>query len=143
MKPLNIPVHIPSKSDIIPSRCSLTEISDIVSECRSSETVRKETSPQMKLQEKKRPKLLQVCAVGWCRATGVRAASSSGLGIGVWAGPAPTSASNPNPRGTWSPGGREGRWAGPRNTWEIAPQSHFSSFRYLLSAHPQLLSVPQ
>lgn len=54
VKPVNITVHIPSKSDKIPSRCSLTEIPDILSECRSSERARKETAPQMKLQQGKK-----------------------------------------------------------------------------------------
>lgn len=42
---LNIAVDIPSKSDKIPSRCSLTEIADIVDECISSETAEKQNSP--------------------------------------------------------------------------------------------------
>lgn len=42
---LNIAVYIPSKSDKIPSRCSLTEISDIVYACISSRTAEKKNSP--------------------------------------------------------------------------------------------------
>lgn len=139
MKPLNITVHIPSKSDKIPSRCSLTEISDIVSECRSSERARKETSPQTKLQEKK---LLQVCAAGRGRAAGVSCAPVR-AGNGLLCCSGPHLCLQPRPEGDVESGGRDGRWAGPRNTWENAPQSHFSSLRYFLPAHPQLLSVPQ
>lgn len=140
MKPLNITVHIPSKSDKIPSRCSLTEISDIVSECRSSE--REPGRRPLRKRSCRRKKLLRVCAAGRGRAAGVSCAPGR-AGNGLLCCTGPHLCLQPRPEGDVESGGRDGRWAGPRNTWENAPQSHFSSLRYLLPAHPQLLSVPQ
>lgn len=137
-KPLNITVHVPSKSDKIPSRCSLTEISDMVCECRSSEAARKESSPQTKLQEGgKKTKLVRVCAAGRWRAAGVSCAPvRAGNRLLCWSGPPPLPATQTRGgRGVRVGGGEGGEsegergsgWAGPQNTWENGLQSHFSS----------------